>query len=187
MTVNGIFGVSLVCRKNQAFWGHNWEDNWDESTTCMNVTVALLPEAVAKEDYAMWLCYYGTWSHKRGRSRRLAVGIPPHSSVDVDVLHKQRHQQVEKEQELKQQAVVQGEIWNTRVSNRLRCDERRQRWSRESHGVTVPWRETNKQKKQVFHINISCLWPHNYLEHALTSDNISSIIVYTNCMTAVFT
>lgn len=42
----------------------------------------------------------------------MAVGIPPHSPVDVDVLDKQGHQQVKKEQEFKQQAAVQWQLWD---------------------------------------------------------------------------
>lgn len=53
----------------------------------------------------------------------MAVGIPPHSSVDVDVLHKQRHQQVEEEQELKQQAAVQRQVGDTGVTHWLWGDE----------------------------------------------------------------
>lgn len=37
----------------------------------------------------------------------MAVWVPPHRPIDVDVLDKQGHQQVKKEQEFEQEAAVQ--------------------------------------------------------------------------------
>ena len=70
----------------------------------------------------------------------MPIGLPPHgpvdinllcvfvpvcvcASLDVDVLNKQRHQQVKKEQELKQQAAVQWEFRDLGVTDRFRRDE----------------------------------------------------------------
>lgn len=49
-------------------------------------------------------------TYKRGRSSRVAVRVPPDCPVDVYVLDKQGHQQIEKKQELKQQAAVQWQL-----------------------------------------------------------------------------
>lgn len=40
----------------------------------------------------------------------MAVWVPPHRPVDVYILDKQGHQQIKKEQELKQQAAVQRQL-----------------------------------------------------------------------------
>lgn len=53
----------------------------------------------------------------------MAVRVPPHCPVDVDVLDEQSNQQIEKEQELKQQAAVQRQLRDPRVTDRLRSDE----------------------------------------------------------------
>lgn len=45
-------------------------------------------------------------TYQRGRSSRVDVRIPPHRPVDVNILHKECHQQVEEEQELEEQAAV---------------------------------------------------------------------------------
>lgn len=54
----------------------------------------------------MMVCVKPVCSYKRGRGSRVAVWVPPDRPVDVDVLDKQGHQQIKKEQELKQQAAV---------------------------------------------------------------------------------
>lgn len=77
----------------------------------------------------------------------MAVRIPPHCPVDVDVLNKQRHQQIQKEQELKQQAAVQWQLRDPRVTHRLRSNEGRQRWSRQTHGGAAPVRRRNKHNQ----------------------------------------
>lgn len=79
-------------------------------------------------------------AHKRGRGSRVAVGIPPHRPVDVYVLDKQGHQQIKKEQKLKQQAAVQRQLRDPRVTDRLRSDEGRERRGRQTHRITVPER-----------------------------------------------
>jgi len=68
----------------------------------------------------------------------VAVGVPPHGAVDVDVLDEQRHQQVQEEQELKEQAAVQRELGDLRVADGLRGDEGREGRGRQTHGVTAP-------------------------------------------------
>lgn len=47
------------------------------------------------------VCLNGAQSYQWGRGSWMAVRVPPHRPVDVNVLNKQRHQQIEKEQELK--------------------------------------------------------------------------------------
>lgn len=66
----------------------------------------------------------------------MAVGVPPDCPVDVDVLDKQCHQQIEEEQELEEQAAVQWQFGDPRVAHRLRSDEGRERRRRETHGIT---------------------------------------------------
>lgn len=70
----------------------------------------------------------------------MAVWVPPDRPVDVYVLDKQGHQQIQKEQELKQQAAVQRQLGNPRVTDRLRCNEGRERGGRQTHRVTAPER-----------------------------------------------
>ena len=72
----------------------------------------------------------------------MAVWVPPDRPVDVDVLDKQGHQQIEKEQELKQQAAVQGQLGDPRVADRLRSNEGRERRSGQTHRVTAPEGDT---------------------------------------------
>lgn len=74
----------------------------------------------------------------------MAVWVPPNRPVDVDVLHEQGHQQIEKEQELEQQAAVQRQLGDPRVTHRLRGDERREGRGRQTHRVTAPARKDNK-------------------------------------------
>lgn len=76
----------------------------------------------------------------------MTVRIPPHCPVDVYVLDKQGHQQIEKEQELKQQAAVQRQLGDSRVADRLRGDEGRERGRRQTHRVTAPERRHRKHK-----------------------------------------
>lgn len=66
----------------------------------------------------------------------MAVRVPPDCPVDVDVLDKQRDQQIQKEQELEEQAAVQWQLGDPRVAHRLRRDEGRERRRRETHGIT---------------------------------------------------
>lgn len=66
----------------------------------------------------------------------MAVGVPPDRPVDVNVLDKQRNQQIEKEQELEKQAAVQWQIGDPRVAHRLRSDEGREGRCGETHGIT---------------------------------------------------
>lgn len=66
----------------------------------------------------------------------MAVRVPPDGPVDVDVLDKQRNQQIQEEQELEEQAAVQWQRWDSGVAHRLRRDEGRERRRREPHGVT---------------------------------------------------
>ena len=77
----------------------------------------------------------------------MAVWVPPHRPVDVDVLDKQGNQQVKKKQELKQQAAVRGQLGNPRVTDRLRSDEGRKRRGRQTHRVTAPERTRATQMK----------------------------------------
>lgn len=77
-------------------------------------------------------------TYQRGRGSRVAVRVPPHGPVDVDVLHEESHQQVEEEQELKQQAAVQWKLRDTGVTYRLRRDQGREGRSRQSHRITAP-------------------------------------------------
>lgn len=82
-------------------------------------------------------------SYKRGRGSRVAVGVPPDCPVDVYVLDKQGHQQIKKEQELKQQAAVQRQLGDPRVTHRLRSNEGRERGGRQTHRITAPERGHN--------------------------------------------
>lgn len=66
----------------------------------------------------------------------MAVRVPPDCPVDVNVLDKQRNQQIQKEQELEEQAAVQWQFRDPRVAHRLRSDEGRERRRRETHGST---------------------------------------------------
>lgn len=66
----------------------------------------------------------------------MAVRVPPDCPVDVNVLDKQRNQQIQKEQELEKQATVQWQFGDPRVAHRLRSDEGRERRRRETHGIT---------------------------------------------------
>lgn len=77
-------------------------------------------------------------SYKRGRGSGVTVRVPPDRPVDVDVLDKQGHQQIEKEQELKQQAAVQRQLRDPRVADRLWSNEGRERRGRQTHRVTAP-------------------------------------------------
>lgn len=70
----------------------------------------------------------------------MAVWVPPDRPVYVDVLDKQGHQQVEKEQELKQQAAIQRQLGNPRVADRLWSDEGREGGCGQTHRVTAPER-----------------------------------------------
>lgn len=76
----------------------------------------------------------------------MAVWVPPDRPVDVYVLDKQGHQQVEKEQELKQQAAIQRQLGDPRVANRLWSDEGRERGRGQTHRVTAPERRHNYYK-----------------------------------------
>lgn len=67
----------------------------------------------------------------------MAVRVPPDRPVDVNVLDKQRNQQVQKEQELEKQAAVQWQFGDPRVPHRLRSDEGRERGRRETNGITA--------------------------------------------------
>lgn len=67
----------------------------------------------------------------------MAVRVPPDRPVDVNVLDKQRNQQVQKEQELEKQAAVQWQFGDPRVAHRLRSDEGRERGRGETHGITA--------------------------------------------------
>lgn len=60
------------------------------------------------------------------------VRIPPHRPVDVNILHKECHQQVEEEQELEEQAAVQGKLGDTAVAYRLGRNQGGERGSRET-------------------------------------------------------
>lgn len=91
----------------------------------------------------------------------MAVRVPPHRPVDVNVLDKQRNQQVQKEQELKQQAAVQRQFGDPRVAHRLRSDEGRERGRRETHGITASEVDTESVFRTL------CL-------HAQTSPSVSS-------------
>lgn len=77
-------------------------------------------------------------SYERGRGSRVAVRVPPHRPVDVYVLDKQGHQQIQEEQELKEQAAVQRQLGDPRVTHRLRNNEGRDRGRRLTHHVTAP-------------------------------------------------
>lgn len=70
----------------------------------------------------------------------MAVRVPPHRPVDVHVLDKQGHEQIQEEQELKQQAAVQRELGDPRVPDRLRSDEGREGGRGQTHRVTAPER-----------------------------------------------
>ena len=63
-------------------------------------------------------------SHQRGRDVMCVHshqrGVRPESSVDVQVLDKQRHQEIQEEEELKQEAAVQWERRDPGVTDRLR-------------------------------------------------------------------
>lgn len=87
-------------------------------------------------------CQRCVFSYKRGRGSWVAVGVPPDCPVDVDVLDKQRNQQIQKEQELEKQAAVQWQFGDPRVAHRLRSDEGRERGRRETHGITASERWT---------------------------------------------
>lgn len=68
----------------------------------------------------------------------MAVWVPPDRPVDVYVLDKQGHQQIKKEQELKEQAAVQRQLGDPRVTDWLRGNEGRKRGGRQTHRVTAP-------------------------------------------------
>lgn len=68
----------------------------------------------------------------------MAVGVPPHCPVDVDVLDEQSHEQIEEQEKLEQEAAVQGQLWDPRVSDRLWSDESRERGRRQTQRATVP-------------------------------------------------
>lgn len=87
-----------------------------------------------------WWC---VCSYKRGRGSRVAVWVPPNCPVDVYVLDKQGHQQIQKEQELKQQATVQWQLWDPRVTHRLRSNEGREGGGRQTDRITAPMRGHN--------------------------------------------
>lgn len=67
----------------------------------------------------------------------MAVRVPPHSPVDVDVLHEQGDQQIKKEQELEQHAAVRRQLGDPGVTHRLRGDESRERRGGQTHRVTA--------------------------------------------------
>lgn len=75
----------------------------------------------------------------------MTVWIPPHRPVNVDVLHKQGHQQVEEQQELKEEAAVRRQLRDPRVTDRLRGDEGRDGGSRETHRGTAPEERRNRK------------------------------------------
>lgn len=81
----------------------------------MTYFLGLLRELVGKECVKC--------SYERGRGSRVAIWVPPHCPVDVYVLDKQGHQQIEKKQELKQQTAVQWQLGDPRVTHRLRSNE----------------------------------------------------------------
>lgn len=58
--------------------------------------------------------------------------IPPHRPVDVNVLYKKRHQQVEEEQELEEQTAVQRKLGDAAVAHRLGRNQGRERGSRKT-------------------------------------------------------
>lgn len=68
----------------------------------------------------------------------MAVWVPPDCPVDVYVLDKQGHQQIKEEQELEQQAAVQRQLGDPRVTDRLRSNEGRKGGCRQTHRVTAP-------------------------------------------------
>lgn len=68
----------------------------------------------------------------------MAIRVPPDSFVDVYVLDEEGNQQVNEEQELEEQAPVQGELRDTTVADRLRGDEGGDRWGRQTDRSTVP-------------------------------------------------
>lgn len=82
--------------------------------------------------------YWSASSYKRGRGSRVAVWVPPHCPVDVNVLDKQGHQQIEEKQEFKQQAAVQRQFGDPRVTHWLRSNEGREGGCRETHRSTAP-------------------------------------------------
>lgn len=79
----------------------------------------------------------------------MAVRVPPDRPVDVNVLDKQRNQQVQKEQELEKQAAVQWQFGDPRVAHRLRSDEGRERGRREAHGITASEVDTESVQNTV--------------------------------------
>lgn len=60
------------------------------------------------------------------------VRIPPHRPVDVNILHKECHQQVEEEQEFEEQAAVQRKLRDTAVAHRLGRNQGGERGSRQT-------------------------------------------------------
>lgn len=68
----------------------------------------------------------------------MAIRIPPDSLVDINVLHKQRHQQVQKEHKLKEHTAVDGKFRNACMANRFWADQRSEWWGRETHGCAAP-------------------------------------------------
>lgn len=65
------------------------------------------------------------------------VRVPPHRPVDVNILHEERHQQVEEEQELKEQAAVQRKLGDAAVAHRLGRNQGGERGSRQTRRITA--------------------------------------------------
>lgn len=73
----------------------------------------------------------------------MVVWVPPHGLIDINILNKEGHQQVDEKEELKQKVPVYRQLRDSAVSHRLRGDQGCNWRSREADSTTIPEKERN--------------------------------------------
>lgn len=73
----------------------------------------------------------------------MTVRIPPDGLVDIDVLNKEGHQQVDEEEKLEEKAAIQWQLRDPAVTHRFWGDQGCDWRSRKADGTTIPEKETH--------------------------------------------